>query len=171
MPIWHIPILICQTHSHTRSQGHPYQTAPDRTLAKAASRPGPDFSQPFTPGFLALPHLTWTPRHPSHAASSTGDAPLNRKKENTRVQNAPNNETVFKLAEKPANPRQAETETRLRLRRHARRARNSEFKPQRLPGGQSRRRLEKPTNHSPGGGASRRGAWPRISVLSLASVP
>lgn len=78
---------------------------------------------------------------------------------------------VFKLAEKPANPRQAETETRLRVKRLTRGAGNSEFKLQRLSGGQSRRRLEKLTNHSPGGGASRRGAWPRISVLSLPSLP
>lgn len=27
MPISHIPILICRTHSHTGSQGHPYQTS------------------------------------------------------------------------------------------------------------------------------------------------
>lgn len=93
---------------------------------------------------------------------------LKRKEENTTRQTA---RLVFKLAEEPANPRQAETETRFRARRRARGARNSQFKPQRLPGGQSRRRLERPTNHRPEGGASGRGAWPRVCALSPASLP
>lgn len=98
-------------------------------------------------------------RHPSPAASSTGDPPLKRKEENTREQYAPNSEKVFKLAEKPANPQQAEAEARLRVRRRARRVRNSEFKPQ---------RLEESTNHSTGGGASRRGCGPgSVCLLRL----
>lgn len=81
----------------------------------------------------------WTPGHRSPAASSTGVDRQKREEENTGggAQYAPNTEIVFKLASKAANPRQAETETRLGVGRGARRARNSEFKPQRLQGGQS----------------------------------
>lgn len=123
---------------------------------------------------LSLPaslhcHVSPGPFDSRHSPLLQPESPLlKREEENTTRQTA---RLVFKLAEGPTNPRQAETETSLRAKRRARRARNSQFKPQRLPGGQSRRRLERPTNHRPEGGASGRGAWPRVCALSPAFLP
>lgn len=171
MPISHIPILICQTHSHTDLKGiptRPLLTALWQRLRHVLDLIFSTFHSPLPS--TATPHLDTSTPLTRCFFFNRRFPPLKRKEENTGEQNAPNSEAVFKLAEKSANPRQADTEARLRVRRRARRAGNSEFKPQRLPGGQSRRRLENPTNHSTGGGTSGRGAWPRICALSLASL-
>lgn len=159
MPISHIPIRICQTHCHTGSQGHPYQTSLPTALWQ---RPRHVLDLIFSTFPSLLPRTATAHRDPS--------TPLTRRFFNRRFPaekegrktlwhdvRAKQRGGFSSWLRNPANPRQAETETRPRVRRPARGAHNSEFKPQRLPGGQSRRRLEKPTNHRPEAGQAGEG--------------